>query len=403
MKRGLVLIGVVGWALSAAGACLAAQASDPSSGATPAAAPAPADYADGASWLCRPGRSDVCSRADEDATIVREDGSTTLERFHPEADPPVDCFYVYPTVSRDHAGNASMAIEPEEVQVVEQQFARFASKCRLFAPVYRQVTLMALQAAMLGRPMPADRALAYTDVADAWAYYLAHDNHGRGVVLIGHSQGSGVLIELVKKNIDGQPVQGRILSVILGGARLQVPVGKDVGGDFKSIPLCHDARQIGCAVNFASFRADSPPPSNARFGASSGPGLEAACVNPAALGGGTGALKAYLASGAQAIVASSQLKIPPWTNPPTAIQTPFVETPGLLSAECVNDGTHNYLAITLHPDPAGHRVNTIVGDVMVGGLILKDWGLHLIDMNLTMGNLVDLVGAQSAAYQLKRQ
>jgi hypothetical protein len=360
------------------------------------------DYAEPKTWLCKPGRpDDVCGRSDQDATIVRADGSTSVERFHADPDAPIDCFYVYPTVSRDPGGNATMAIEKEEVVVVNQQFARFAAKCRPYAPVYRQVTLTALQSGMLGRPIPADRALAYDDVKDAWAYYLAHDNHGRGVVLIGHSQGSGLLIQLVKREIDGKPVQARLVSVILAGARLQVPVGKDVGGDFKSIPLCHAADQTGCAINFASFRADSPPPANSRFGVSAGPGLEAACVNPAALGGGSGPLFAYLASGADAIVADAAPP-KPWTDPPVAITTPFVEAPGLLTAECQNDGTHTYLAITTRADPAGHRVNEITGDVVVMGHVLKDWGLHLIDMNLAMGDLVGIVGAQGQAYLAKR-
>ena len=32
------------------------------------------------------------------------------------------------------------------------------------------------------------------DVVAAWRHYLDHDNRGRGVVLIGHSQGTGMLV-----------------------------------------------------------------------------------------------------------------------------------------------------------------------------------------------------------------
>jgi hypothetical protein len=383
-------------ALAAAAFASLARAEPPARSAAPAV-----DYTKDEAWLCRPGRQDACSRADEDATIVRADGTLAADPFVPAKDPPIDCFYVYPTVSRDPGANATMAIEPEEVQVVEQQFARFAAKCRLYAPVYRQVTLTALQAAMLGRPMAADRAMAYGDVLAAWNDYLARDNHGRGVVLIGHSQGSGVLIELVKREIDGRPVAGKVLSVILGGARLQVPVGKDVGGDFKSTPLCRTSRQLGCAINFASFRAESPPPADSRFGGSSGPGLEAACVNPAALGGGEGSLHAYLASGTQKIVAADAQTTRPWTDPPQPIATPFVEAPGLLTARCASDAAHTWLAITVHPDPSGRRVGEISGDVVVGGRILKDWGLHLIDMNLAMGDLVRIVGDEAEAFAAK--
>src|SRR4029450_8533702 len=110
---------------------------------------------------------------------------------------PIDCFYVYPTVSLDAGGNASMNVEKQEIAVVNQQFARFAAVCRPYAPLYRQVTLTALRAGLSGHPVNADRELAYNDVKDAWDNYLARDNHGRGVVLIGHSQGSLVLARLV--------------------------------------------------------------------------------------------------------------------------------------------------------------------------------------------------------------
>jgi hypothetical protein len=269
--------------------------------------------------------------------------------------------------------------------------------------MYRQATLTALRASQSGNPISVDRGLAYNDVKDAWDHYLAHDNHGRGVALIGHSQGSLVLAELVSKEIDGKPIQSRILSVILAGYRLQVPVGKDVGGDFKSIPLCHSAGQLGCAINFASFRADRPPPADAKmFGASAGPGLQAACVNPAALGGGSGPLHAYLASGTEPPVIADDVRPRAWTRPPKPISTPFVEMPGLLSAECRNNGSHNYLAITIHPSQGGARTDAITGDVVVNGRLLADWGLHRVDMNLAMGNLIEIVREQGRAYRAER-
>jgi hypothetical protein len=365
-----------------------------------AAAPLPAssapDYADPASWLCRPDQpTDVCSRSDQTAVVLRTDGSTSVEPFHADPKAPVDCFYVYPTVSLDPGGNATMHVGKEEIAVVNQQFARFGVVCRRYAPLYRQVTLAALHANMRGAPIPTDRDMGYDDVKRAWDYYLANDNHGRPVVLIGHSQGSGVLAKLVKNEIDGKPAQNRILSIILAGYRLQVPIGKDVGGEFKTIPLCRASGQIGCVVTFASFRADSPPPPESHlFGASSGPGLEAACVNPAALAGGSAPLHAYLGQGAEMVTASGEQQ-GPWTTPPKPIRQPFVEVPGLLSAECRSESNHNFLAITIHPDPAGKRTNKIVGDVVIDGKRLPDWGLHRIDVNLTMGNLIDVVRAQA--------
>jgi hypothetical protein len=393
-------------ALALAGA-LAAVSAGPASAQAPAGAPMPAaapapvtrnDYTDPSTWLCRPGRADACT-VNLDATVVAADGTMTHEAFKADPNAPIDCFYVYPTVSNDPGFNSTMAIEFEERNVVLHQFARFGAKCRLFAPMYRQVTLTALRSAMMGKPMAGDRTVGYNDVLDAWNEYLAHDNHGRGVVLIGHSQGSGVLTALIAKEIDGKPVQAKLISAILMGTSLQVPKGADVGGSFKTIPLCHSSSQLGCVIAFASFRADSPPPPNSRFGQPRGDTV-AACVNPAALGGGSGALNSYLSNGS--IAGAASRPAPAWTNPPQPVTTTFVKVPGLLTAQCVADEHGDYLAITLHPTPGGARTNEIAGDVVVGTTVLKDWGLHLIDANLTIGNLLDVVGDETKAYQGKR-
>ena len=364
--------------------------------ATPAATPAPNDYTDPATWLCRPGRNDACA-VNLDATVIQADGTTRVERFHADPNAPIDCFYVYPTVSRQRTPNADMTIEAAETNVVLHQFARFGAKCRLYAPMYRQFTLTALKGMMTGKPMAgaeAARTMAYQDVVDAWNEYLAHDNHGRGVVLVGHSQGSGVLTQLIAKEIDGTPEQAKLISALLMGTSLQVPKGADVGGSFKHIPLCHSDSQTGCAIAFADFRADSPPPAVSRFAKGRGDTV-AACTNPSALGGGSGPVDAYMSA-----TDSPSGRPDGWTNPPMAVSTPFVKLPGLMTAECVFDANGDYIAITMHPS-AGKRVNDIGGDVKVGGVILKDWGLHLVDANLHMGRLVDIVGDESAAWLAK--
>ncbi|HTN79059.1 MAG TPA: DUF3089 domain-containing protein, partial [Acidimicrobiales bacterium] len=57
---------------------------------------------------------------------------------------PVDCFYVYPTVSTQAGPNADLTIEPAEKTVAEAQASRFSSVCNVWAPMYRQVTLSSL-------------------------------------------------------------------------------------------------------------------------------------------------------------------------------------------------------------------------------------------------------------------
>ena len=361
-----------------------------------AVAPAATDYSNPAVWLCLPGREDACS-APQDATIVAINGNMTHEAFHPAKNPPVDCFYVYPTVSNEPGGNSDLNITGAEKSVVNAQFARFAAKCRLFAPMYRQVTLTALRAMIAGKPIPLDRDLGYGDVLAAWNYYLAHDNHGRGVVLVGHSQGSGVLTRLIKEEIDGKPVQSKLISAILMGTSLPVPKGADVGGAFKHIPVCHSNSQTGCVIAFADFRANVPPPANSRFGKAPD-GMQAVCANPASLSGGSGMLNAYLSAGRISTGSDGPREPFDWTTPAKPVDTTFVKVPGLLSAECVADEHGSYLAVTVHPTAGGARTNDISGDVVVNGQVLQDWGLHLIDANLTMGNLVAIVGDETKAY-----
>jgi hypothetical protein len=354
------------------------------------------DYANPDIWLCKPGRKDACA-VSQDATIIAADGKFSREKFSAAKNPPIDCFYVYPTVSNETTGNSDLVINAPEKRVVNAQFARFASKCRLFAPMYRQVTLTALRAMIAGKPIPVDRELGYNDVVAAWNYYLAHDNNGRGFVLVGHSQGSGVLTQMIKNEIDGKPIQSRLISAILMGTSLPVPKGTDVGGAFKHIPVCRSNRQTGCVIAFANFRATVPPPGNSRFGKAA-EGMQAVCANPAALGGGSGMLDAYLSPG-RISTGSDDVPVPfAWTEPVKPIDTPFVKVPGLLSAACVEDEHGSYLAVTLHPTPGGARTNDISGDVVVNGQVLEDWGLHLIDANLTMGNLLSVVGDETKAY-----
>ena len=364
------------------------------------AADADTDYANPDVWLCRPGRTDACS-ASQDATVIAADGTLSREVFHPAKNPPIDCFYVYPTVSTQTTGSSDLTITTAEKNVVNAQFARFASRCRLFAPMYRQVTLTALRATLEGKPVTVDRALGYGDVRAAWNYYLEHDNNGRGVVLIGHSQGSGVLLRLIKQEIDGKPVQAQLLSAILMGANVPVPTGKDVGGAFLNIPVCRSNSQLGCVIAFADFRATAPPPANSRFGIVPD-GQQAVCANPAALAGGAGPMDAYLSVN-RVSNGVAGVEPYPWTEPPKPIDTRFVKVPGLLSAECVVNEHGSYLAVTLHPTAGGARTNDISGDVRVRGEILEDWGLHLIDANLNMGNLIGIVAVETKAYLAKRK
>jgi len=357
--------------------------------------PAPNDYSDPKAWLCKPGRHDACE-VDLTTTVVAADGKLSRETWTGNANAPVDCFYVYPTVSTDPTPNSDMIADAAELNVVRQQFARFASQCRPYAPMYRQITLAGLRRILAGGGS-LTKGLQYDDVRDAWKYYLEHDNQGRPFVLIGHSQGSFILAELIRQEIDGKPIERRMVSAILPGATVAVPRGKDVGGAFQHVPLCRAASQTGCVIAYSAFRSTVPPPANTRFGKAAGENMVAACTNPAALGGGPGELHAYFTTEGRTIVGTTQPK--PWVTPAQPIDTPWVSVPGLLTAQCTSNDNGTYLEVTVHADPAGRRTDDIIGDLAVGGQVLAEWGLHLVDVHLAMGNLIDIVGQQTKAWQ----
>jgi len=244
------------------------------------------DYAKVENWLCRPGRQDACA-VDLSATVVAAGGAMRTETFRAAASAPIDCFYVYPTVSMQPGANADMAVDPEERGIVKLQFARFASLCRPFAPLYRQMTIAQLRRAIAGEGA-GDQSMAYGDIVDAWKYYLEHDNHGRGVVLIGHSQGAGELTRLLQQEFDGKPLARQMVSAILAGTHVFVKKGSDVGGTFATIPICRRPGQPGCVIVYNSFRAASPPGADALTERSDDPALADACVNPANPAGGSG-------------------------------------------------------------------------------------------------------------------
>lgn len=334
------------------------------------------DYASKASWLCRPDKADSFCKTDLDAMQVDGSGARTPAKFEAAKDPKVDCFYVYPTISEDKSLFSDMVPNDRERASVVSQAARFASVCKVYAPVYRQWTMTALRWVFTGHALPnSDRN--YEDVKKAWAYYMAHDNKGRGVVLIGHSQGAILLQRLIKEEIDGKPAQKRLVSALLAGnLDLTVAPGSDRGGSFASVPLCRTVGQTGCVVAWSSVQADITGPR--LFGANKGDKV-GACVNPAALGGGTGVLKTYIRKPSFA----------PAGDPPYVLAT------NQFSAECVADAQGNVLKVSTLPGPWKSFADTYIAR-SIGG---PGWGLHVHDMELVEGNLLDVVAAQVAAWR----
>jgi hypothetical protein len=297
-------------------------------------------------------------------------------------------------VSRDPGLNSDLNVGPEEKGAAEAQFARFAGVCRTFAPIYRQMTVAAIVALSTGADISQAAALAYRDVSAAWHNYMATRNNGRPFVLVGHSQGSALLQQLIAREIETNPVvAARMKLAIIPGFNLLVPQGKLVGGTFRKTPLCSRVGETGCAISWTSFREKNVPPAGAMFGFADQPGMTVGCVNPARPGAtGWVSLDSYWTTRSSYAVPGGPIQWSTEGPPPT----PYVRTEGLVSARCINDGPRGYLSIRTNADPNDRRTDRIGGEVAIMGMFIPGWGMHLADISEAQGDLVREVGELSA-------
>lgn len=370
---------------------LAALLSAPAVAAQPQS-PGP-DYASDRNWLCLPGRADSCSTPLA-TTVLNPAGYGATALSSVAKSPPIDCFYVYPTVSGDPGLNSDLIAGREERLSSETLFARFASACRPFAPIYRQMTIASIAAYATGADVSGAARIAYADVAAAFRQFIAKRSQGRPFVLVGHSQGSLMLQMLIAREIETDPaLRKRMKLAILPGYNVLVPPGKLVGGTFKRVPLCSRPAETGCVMSWVSFRERNAPPPGAIFGYADQPGMTVACVNPARPGSSAWvALDSYWFTRSTLPVAGGPID---WSSegPPPS---PYVRTPALASARCVQDGARGYLSIRTNADPKDQRTDRIGGEVAVLGLFLPGWGMHLADVAVAQGDLVRAV-AQAGA------
>jgi hypothetical protein len=346
-------------------------------------------------WLCNPGLADDPCNPGLDTTEISPTGQLLgVEHIHADPSPRVDCFYVYPTVSDDQGANSDLSIDPEERSIALYQAARYSQHCRVFAPMYRQLTITKL---FSGTPItPEEQAIAYGDVLHAWRSYLANYNQGRGFILIGHSQGSFLLRKLIADQIDGdQALRKHLVSGILLGGNVLVREGKTFGGDFQHVKGCKAASDLRCVIGFSTF--NGPVPLNARFGRA-GSGFSGAadaarydvlCTNPAGLSGASGSLDpiiptAPFAPGTSIGIATSVVGFP---QPSPPASTPWYEARGAYAGRCSSADDADVLQIS----PVG-------GAPALKPVPDATWGLHLTDANIALGNLVELVHDQIEAY-----
>jgi Protein of unknown function (DUF3089) len=340
-------------------------------------------------WLCRPGTAlDPCtySRA---STSVSASGATSVSSSPAPSSiaKRFDCFYVYPTVSTQKTNNSNLAIQRPEIAAAAAQASRFSQVCNVWAPMYRQATNTALANGQATNPTVVN--VAYTSLLSAWRDFLAHDDDGHPIVFIGHSQGAAMLIRLLRSQVDPSPkLRRQLVSAIILGGNVQVPVGRDVGGSFAHIPACNSTSQTGCVIAYSTFPSTPPPLAlfgrpgqgvSFQSGQTARVGQRVLCVNPVMLSSASGTLQPYF------LTVTAQPK-------GVTVTTPWVTFPGLYTARCETVGNATWLQVdtaSVSGDPRP-TVTESLGPL---------WGYHVSDVNLALGNLVGDVAAQEATFR----
>ena len=302
--------------------------------------------------------------------------------------PKADCFFAYPTDPTSTTPNTPLEASAAVKLFAQAQAAPFASRCRLFVPLYRAASQAALTQAMAGDAAGKQAMdVAYASLRASWHDFLANRSKGRSFVLIGDSQGAVLLTRLIRAEVDGSAdLRSRLVSAILVGANVTVATGPAGHGAFANIPTCKAATQRHCFVAYSAFY--ERPPANATFGVpGQGIGLlwgqrgakdvKVACVNPASFVHGVAHLD------------------PLWLDNPAA-PAPYLTYPGLYRSICQQSADASWLSVTVLPSstfPASAHPNVRP----VAAESSPELGLHRDEFSMALYQLVNLVGQESFA------
>ena len=165
-----------------------------------------------------------------------------------------DVFFIHPTTFTDKkaATRSNAAIDDDYINAKTDystilfQASAFNQQSRVFSPRYRQ--------AHIGNFYGADSAiakqslqLAYSDVRNAFRYYLQQYNAGRPIIIASHSQGALMAIELLKEFFDNRPLQKQLVVAYVVGWPLETK-------NFVSLRACAQPAQTNCVCSWRTYK-----------------------------------------------------------------------------------------------------------------------------------------------------
>ena len=226
---------------------IALVAGSPAPAAAAASGYVPSGQPDGAGtvWLCRPGQANNPCNFPPQATVVPARGPRTVQNGSATTSSKFDCFYVYPTVSRQKSANANLKIQAGEVGAAISQASRFSSVCQVWAPMYTQRTAASL-AQGLGAAPAADavglreRALGLEGLPRQRQRRPADRLH-RALA------GAAMLIRLLASQVDPNPAlrTRTVVAILPGRQRHGARPARPSAPRSAHLPVCTSAGQTG--------------------------------------------------------------------------------------------------------------------------------------------------------------
>lgn len=197
----------------------------------------------------------------------------------PTGSQPVDVFFVYPTTYNHDSKsqppltstwspgwNQSLAqayVDPVIKWQVESKIGVFAKAgTNVYIPYYQQSSGLDVLNSVLWQNTPqlagiANQALqvAYTDVSNAFDYYMAHYNKAangqpRPFILAGHSQGANMLLYLLENKFGDPALRKLLVAAYVIGWSVTSDDMNSFPDSLALVGICRDKAQTGCIVTY---------------------------------------------------------------------------------------------------------------------------------------------------------
>ena len=174
-----------------------------------------------------------------------------------------DVFYIYPTLvtdMKDIRWNVPVTDATQNAnvlnKVVKFQASAWATSGRLYIPYYRQAHLRSYYQLKTGGKEAL--TLAYSDVKAAFELYLKKYNHGRPIIIAGHSQGATHGRLLLRDFFDGKPLQRQLIAAYIPG----IGIKKD---EFKTIKAMKSLNETGGFITWNTYKKNKLPKSYTKW------------------------------------------------------------------------------------------------------------------------------------------